>query len=1226
MNKVVLIAMILLTTSPLFAFCPVTDDDMDDFEGSMASKSGEVEVKLIHITFPDMDPPHYLSVEQDSTLGADFSEFIERQSLGDLILNCSTIDNPADPGLLWEADSISSKYSDIDSVSTVYSTWWHPGGELRYQAELQAEILNMIWDEYTDYYGGDPPVNPFDDTDWLVFVLHGPLLANSPLGDWIDGNGYLMVKAGMADWLSGVDTNTFAQVDVLSGITFNWYDIDKAKMFISHEFGHSLGLRHTHPSVNNPSSYNEGTYQFGNYSCMRAESMETGGCLPFIFYNLSDVLEWYPAPNVVSGSTRDVVLQDFRLSKGECYKVPIDSLSIDYGSFHTKLPQYFYISYHGGHAEDAEPDSLGLPLYRSKGLAVWHCIEYETPALTTRYIDLESSWGRYLTIGSYDSLSTWSNPSPEYGYDNLDPWPDPNNPGELRDYNEYSDYQGSKYDFFSLSDSTYAHIEYPGEFSYRTNPSTYGARNITDEEEKYRIQPQSEENSIVFRITKQEPDSVIVDILYAPYENITHPNGGEAFVSLQPLSITWEQEYAQIDTVDIYFSDDDGESYSEITAGLVNSGSYAWTPQDSNATDEGRIKIVYHNTLSDSTFYDESDSTFTIFESTVAVYDNQSDDEDLGLDDQDSPYSSVVFDQDGDGLLDYFVAQKSHAGVFYEMQLLGQSGVPQYDKQNEMFDGDPPTGLRGVSSVDFDNDGDEDLFVAHRTDPRLYMNADSCFVDMADSLGVSIADSSWAGVWGDYDRDGWVDLYVCRAGGADGADPDSTLSGVPDILLRNRFGDERSGVFVDVSDALDDLQYDSNTSIAASWADYDQDGDIDLIVPSLADGEDPRLFVNQDDGSFEESFSGLFDTVSVDKASSVVWADIDSDGEYDLAMSNQAATAERPFIFTYDEQSDEFVDQTSLLPATGEPTISVHVLDHDLDGHPDLLMLPEDDADGVTRLFTSRVQGPLSEVVFFDETSTVDLDDVTGRVDGASVADVNLDGDPDLLLGRPEADDGHFYRAMDAQGGNSPSNNWVGVKLVGDSGANNASGIGAIVTFEVDDPSFTFTRTFTVDGGSSRGGQSPKTIICGVSSWTGSVDVTVIWPGKYSQEETVSNKTVLQIYDETDPQIQMITKLSYSLKPGRKISWDIEWRTNVSCDPTLDCVTIDGPGIYQTTCAGNEGVLSEVSAIKDGGYRHSFSFDTTCDSGIYDITVRSKTKTQAGTTAAGADTVSACLR
>ena len=106
----------------------------------------------------------------------------------------------------------------------------------------------------------------------------------------------------------------------------------------------------------------------------------------------------------------------------------------------------------------------------------------------------------------------------------------------------------------------------------------------------------------------------------------------------------------------------------------------------------------------------------------------------------------------------------------------------------------------------------------------------------------------------------------------------------------------------------------------------------------------------------------------------------------------------------------------------------------------------------------------------------------------------------------------------------------------------------------------------------------------------------------------------------------MITKLSYSLKPGRKISWDIEWRTNVSCDPTLDCVTIDGPGIYQTTCAGNEGVLSEVSAIKDGGYRHSFSFDTTCDSGIYDITVRSKTKTQAGTTAAGADTVSACLR
>ena len=159
---------------------------------------------------------------------------------------------------------------------------------------------------------------------------------------------------------------------------------------------------------------------------------------------------------------------------------------------------------------------------------------------------------------------------------------------------------------------------------------------------------------------------------------------------------------------------------------------------------------------------------------------------------------------------------------------------------------------------DYDNDGWVDLFIGNesfRDNIHLcqlfHNNGDGTFSDVAEAAGVAIAGYVKGVVWGDYDNDGLLDLYISRLTG-------------PNILFENR-GENASGqwAFADVSQKAGVAE--PVWSFPAWFWDYDNDGWLDLFVSGYHadagdmaaeylslphDAEYPRLYHNQGDGTF----------------------------------------------------------------------------------------------------------------------------------------------------------------------------------------------------------------------------------------------------------------------------------------------------------------------------------------------------------------------------------------
>jgi tetratricopeptide (TPR) repeat protein len=187
----------------------------------------------------------------------------------------------------------------------------------------------------------------------------------------------------------------------------------------------------------------------------------------------------------------------------------------------------------------------------------------------------------------------------------------------------------------------------------------------------------------------------------------------------------------------------------------------------------------------------------------------------------------------------------------------------------------------GVVVEDFDENGSLDLLVSSY-DPtgqlQLFLNdGDGTFTDVTASAGIVGLLGGLNMVQGDYDNDGDIDIYIMRGAwlGKGGRHPNS--------LLRNN-GD---GTFTDVTfeSGLGEVFYPTQT---ASWADYDNDGDLDLYVGNETnEGLDApcQLFQNQGNGTFVDvaARAGV-ENGRFTKA--VVWGDYDSDRLPDIYVSN----------------------------------------------------------------------------------------------------------------------------------------------------------------------------------------------------------------------------------------------------------------------------------------------------------------------------------------------------
>jgi hypothetical protein len=225
-------------------------------------------------------------------------------------------------------------------------------------------------------------------------------------------------------------------------------------------------------------------------------------------------------------------------------------------------------------------------------------------------------------------------------------------------------------------------------------------------------------------------------------------------------------------------------------------------------------------------------------------------------------------DYDNDGDLDLFSAQRSAPNRMFR-----NDGVRFADVSDDLGLADPRRTV-GACWFDMDQDGDLDAFQANQQADKdtFYRNDGARFVDVAPQLGMhqperTLAEGGVGCTVGDYDNDGLLDLFVATYG--------------PTLLYRNLGG----GRFQE-SGAEAGLRHELH-AVGASWGDVDNDGDLDLFVAAYVDGDESwsraHLFIN-DDGKFVDVLEKESPLLAADHG--VQWADFDRDGDLDLSLTD----------------------------------------------------------------------------------------------------------------------------------------------------------------------------------------------------------------------------------------------------------------------------------------------------------------------------------------------------
>lgn len=332
----------------------------------------------------------------------------------------------------------------------------------------------------------------------------------------------------------------------------------------------------------------------------------------------------------------------------------------------------------------------------------------------------------------------------------------------------------------------------------------------------------------------------------------------------------------------------------------------------------------------------------------------------------------ALLDYDNDGRLDIFLVNGAPLADPTPKGSIPQKSGPKYwnrlfhQKQDGTFeDVTEKAGLQGVgygmgvAVGDYDNDGFEDLYVTAYGGNKLYHNnGDGTFTDVTERTGVGGSGWSTSAAWVDLDNDGLLDLVVLRYVQYDfddiwcGEHKEGFRSYChPDVFQPVApfvYHNDGNGHFTEVSQKIGLSKPGKGLGIAL--ADFDRDGRIDLFVAN--DSMVEFLYHNKGDGTFEEV--GLLDQVAVDgdgrtyAGMGVDFADYNNDGWPDLVITDLANQR----YALYQNNGDSTFTYASFSAGLVRPTMlhsgwGVRFLDYDNDGWKDLLVAQGHDLDTV---------------------------------------------------------------------------------------------------------------------------------------------------------------------------------------------------------------------------------------------------------------------------------------
>jgi hypothetical protein len=492
----------------------------------------------------------------------------------------------------------------------------------------------------------------------------------------------------------------------------------------------------------------------------------------------------------------------------------------------------------------------------------------------------------------------------------------------------------------------------------------------------------------------------------------------------------------------------------------------------------------------------------------------------------------ALFDYDNDGRLDIFVVNGAPLSDSTPKGTIPRKTESKYwnrlyhQKSDGTFlDVTEKAGLEGVgygmgvAVGDYDNDGFEDLYVTAYGGNKLYHNnGDGTFTDVTDKAGVGGSGWSTSAAWVDLDGDGLLDLVVLRYLAWDFDDVwcgeheeghraychPDYFKPVPPLVYHN----DGNGHFTEVSEKIGLAKPGKGLGVAI--ADYDRDGHIDLFVAN--DSMPEFLYHSKGDGTFEEV--ALESGVAVDgegrtfAGMGVDFADYNNDGLADLVVTDLASQ----MYALYRNNGDRTFTYESYPSGLGRMTVGhsgwgVRFLDYDNDGWKDLLIAQGHDLDTIELTRPNlRYREPM----------------LLARNTGRSFEDVSSEAGSvfrEAWVGRGMAigdidNDGRVDAVVTTNDGplyvlhnaTPTPNHWLILKLVGH--RSNRDAIGAevrVVTGKV-------AQVATVTTASSYLSSSDKRVHFGLGRETVAAAIEIRWPSGIRQTlENVPADQILQV-------------------------------------------------------------------------------------------------------------------
>jgi hypothetical protein len=469
---------------------------------------------------------------------------------------------------------------------------------------------------------------------------------------------------------------------------------------------------------------------------------------------------------------------------------------------------------------------------------------------------------------------------------------------------------------------------------------------------------------------------------------------------------------------------------------------------------------------------------------------------------------SIFDDFTGDGLPDLLITSfdsEMGAGLF-----VNQGNGTFEDRTASAGIADQVLSLN-CSHADYDNDGRLDVFLmrggwelAYRQ-TLLHNIGDGHFADVTEAAGMGVPISCQSAAWGDYDNDGWVDVFVVgeyrTAGGGQGSSAWATGDVQADPRNYCRLYHNRGDfTFEDVAEAAGVRS--QSFAKGAAWGDYDDDGDLDLFV---SNNSGPcRLYRNDGRGRFEDVAAKLGVAGPINGFACWFW-DFDNDGRLDIYVNNFDGTLEsfvrgtfgtdpqglhpgRPRL--YRNLGPQGFQNVAPECGLDKPVLAMGANFGDIDNDGFLDMYHGTGAPAYSMLIPKILYKNVDGRRFEDVTTSSG----TGHLQkghGVSFADYDNDGDLDLFAQLGGAVPGDkAYNALFRNPGHG--RHWLNVKLVGTK--TNRAAIGVRIRADVEGPDGRVRSIYRVVGCASSFGGNTLVEHLGLKETSKVRTLTITWP------------------------------------------------------------------------------------------------------------------------------------